>query len=108
LTLGLPGDFCLLRQFGSHLKDYEKSDPQEVLLGEFDAANIKKYTNPKTFLHALWNTAVPLVGAMVTCLGIIKNKLDGQTVEVLAKFNNLLGRLINFLHKEAGEDPYNV
>jgi hypothetical protein len=48
---------------------------QEVLLGKFDAAFTKKYTNPKTFLHALWNAAGPSVGAMVTCLDIIKDEL---------------------------------
>ncbi len=34
------------------LQDYA-SNAQEVLSGEFNAAYIKKYANPKTFLHAL-------------------------------------------------------
>jgi hypothetical protein len=56
-----------------HLQDYA-SDAQEVLLGEFDAAYVKKYANPKTFLHgAMWNAAGLSVGAMVTCFDIIKD-----------------------------------
>ena len=41
-----------------HLQDYA-SNAQAVLLGEFDAAYIKKYANPKIFLHALCNAAGP-------------------------------------------------
>ncbi len=57
-------------------QDYS-SNAQEVSSGEFDAAYVKKYANPKTFLHALWNAAGPSAGAMVTCLDIIKDKLEG-------------------------------
>jgi hypothetical protein len=35
-----------------NLQDYA-SDAQEVSSGEFDAAHVKKYANPKSFLHAL-------------------------------------------------------
>ncbi len=57
-----------------NLQDYA-SDAQEVLSGEFNAAYVKKYANPKTFLHALWNAAGPSVGTMVICLDILKDKL---------------------------------
>ncbi len=72
---------------------------------EFDAAYIKKYANRKSFLHVLWNAAEPSVGAMRNCLEIIKDKLEGQLASVLAEFRNLPEQLINFMHKEAGEDP---
>ena len=35
-----------------NLQDY-MSNAQEVSSGEFNAAQVKKYANPKTFLHAL-------------------------------------------------------
>ncbi len=44
-----------------NLQDYA-SNAQEVLSGEFNAAYVKKYANPKTFLHALWNAAGPSAG----------------------------------------------
>jgi hypothetical protein len=71
-----------------------------VSSGEFDAAYVKKYVNPKTFLHTLWNAAGPSAGAMVTCLNIIKNKLEGELVGVPAEFRNLPEELINFMYKE--------
>jgi hypothetical protein len=52
------------------LQDYA-SNAQVVSLGKFDAAFTKKYANPKSFLHTLWNAAGPSVGAMVICLDII-------------------------------------
>jgi hypothetical protein len=67
-----------------------------VLLGEFDAAYVKKYANLKTFLHALWNAAGPSVGAMVICFDIIKDELEGQLAGVPA----------SFMYKEEGEDPH--
>jgi hypothetical protein len=87
-----------------NLQDYA-NNTQEVSLGKFDAAFTKKYANPKTFLHALWNAAGPSVGAMVTCLDIIKDKLEGQLAGVLADFRDLPEQLINFMNAEAGEDP---
>jgi hypothetical protein len=87
-----------------NLQDYA-SDAQEVSLGEFDAAYIKKYANPKSFLHALWNAAGPSAGAMRNCLEIIRDKLEGQLAGVPAEFRNLPEQLINFMHEEAGEDP---
>ncbi len=57
-----------------NLLNYE-SNAQEVLSGEFNAAYVKKYVNPKTFLHALWNAAGPSAGAMVIYLDILKDKL---------------------------------
>jgi hypothetical protein len=86
------------------LQDYV-SDAQEVSSGEFDAAFIKKYANLKSFLHALWNAAGPSVGAMVICLGIIKEELEGQLAGVLAEFKDPPEQLINFMNAEAGEDP---
>jgi hypothetical protein len=90
-----------------NLLDYE-SNAQEVLSGEFDAAYVKKYVNPKTFLHALWSAAGPSEGAMVTCLDILKDKLAGQLAGVPAEFRDLPEQLINVMYKEAGEDPNNA
>ncbi len=39
---------------------------------------------------------------MVTCLDVIKDKLEGELADVLAKFRNLQEELINFMYKEAG------
>ncbi len=69
---------------------------------EFGVAYLKKYANPKTFLHPLWNAAGPPAGAMVTCVDIIKDKLEGELAGVLAEFRNLPEELITFMHKEAG------
>ena len=69
---------------------------------EFGVAYLKKYANPKTFLHALWNAAGPSAGAMVTCLDIIKDKLEGELAGVPAEFRNLPEELITFMYKEAG------
>jgi hypothetical protein len=71
-----------------HLQDYA-SNAQEVLLGEFDAAWVKQYANPKTFLHVLWNAAGLSAGAMVACLDIIKDELERQLAGVPAKFKDL-------------------
>jgi hypothetical protein len=81
------------------------SNAQEVSSGEFDAAYVKKYANPKSFLHALWNAAGPSAGAMRFFLEIIKDELEGQLAGVPAEFRNFPEQLINFMHKEAGEDP---
>jgi hypothetical protein len=72
--------------------------------GEFNAAYVKKYANLKHFLHALWNAAGPLAEAMVTCLNIIKDKLEGELAGALAEYRNLPEELINFMYKEAGMD----
>jgi hypothetical protein len=53
------------------LSDYG-SDAQEVSSGKFDARQVKKYANPESFKHVLWNTAGPSAGAMRICLEIIK------------------------------------
>ncbi len=87
-----------------NLQDYA-SNAQEVSSGEFDAAYVKKHANPKSFMHALWNATGPSVGAMRNCLKIIKDKLEGQLAGVPAEFRNFPEQLINFMHKEAGEDP---
>jgi hypothetical protein len=86
------------------LSDYE-SGALEVSSREFDAKYVKKYVNPKSFLHALWNAAGPSVGAMQICLEIIKEELAGQVAGVPAEFRDLPEQLINFMYKEAGEDP---
>jgi hypothetical protein len=87
---------------------YYASNAQEVLLGEFNALYVKMYTNPKTFLHALWNAARPSAGAMVTCLDIIKDELEGQLAGALTKIKDLPEQLISFMYKEIGEDPHKV
>jgi hypothetical protein len=89
------------------LQDYV-SNAQEVSLGKFDAAFTKKYANPKSFLHALWNAAGPSVGAKVICLDIIKEELEGQLAGVLVEFKDLPEQLINFMNAEAREDPNDV
>ncbi len=90
-----------------NLQDYA-SDVQEVSSGEFNAAFTKKYANPKSFLHALWNAAGPLVKAMVICLDILKEEIEGQLAGVLAEFKDLPEQLIHFMYAEAGEDPNNA
>jgi hypothetical protein len=90
-----------------NLQDYA-NNVQEVLSGEFDAAHIKKYANPQAFLHALWNAAGSSAVAMDTCLDILKDKLVGQIAGVPAEFRDLSEQLINFMYKEAGEDPHNA
>ena len=89
------------------LSDYE-SDAQEVSLGEFDANYVKKSATPETFLHALWNTAGPSMGAVQICLEIIKEDLAGQISGILAEFRDPLEQLITFMYKEAGKDPHNA
>ncbi len=84
----------------SKLSDYE-SNALEVSLGEFDAKYVKKYVNPKSFLHALWNAAGPSVGSMQICLEIITEELAGQVAGVLVEFRDLPEQLINFMYKEA-------
>ncbi len=41
---------------------------------------------------------------MVTCLNIIKDKLEGELAGVPAEYRNLPEELINFMYKEAGTD----
>jgi hypothetical protein len=82
------------------LDEYER-DAQEVSSGEFDATHSKKYLNPTTFRHALWNAAGPSAGAIVTCLGILKDELEGELAEIPAEFKNQPEQLISFLYKEA-------
>ncbi len=84
-------------------QDYS-SNAQEVLSGEFNAAYVKKYANPKTFLRALWNAAGLAVGAMGTCLNIIKDKSEGELAGVPAEYRDLPEELINFMYIEAGAD----
>jgi hypothetical protein len=81
------------------------SDAQEVSSGEFDAQYVKRYANPKTFLHVLWNTAGPTAGAMRICLEILKEELQGQQIGVPAEFRDLPEELIQLMHQEAGDDP---
>ncbi len=77
--------------------DEYKSDTQEVSSGEFNAIHSKKYVNPTTFWHALWNAAGLSAGAMVTCLGIPKDELKGGLAGILAEFKNQPEQLISFL-----------
>ena len=87
-----------------NLSDYEDA-ANEVSSEEFDANYVKKYANPKTFLHTLWNTAGPSAGAMRICLEIIQEGLQGQIAGVPTEFRDLPEQLINFMYEEAGEDP---
>jgi hypothetical protein len=87
-----------------NLSDYEDA-ADVVSSGEFDANYVKKYANPKTFLHTLWNTAGPSARAMRICLEIIKEELQGQIAGVPMEFRDLPEQLINFMYEEAGEDP---
>ncbi len=89
------------------LYDYD-SDAQEVSSGKFDARHVKKYANPETFKHVLWNTAGTSVGAMRICLEIIKEELSGQIAGVPAEFKDLPEQLIGCMYKEAGEDIHNA
>ena len=68
-----------------NLSDYE-SAADKVSSGTFDAIHAKKYSDPKTFLHMLWNTAGPSVGAMRICLEIIKEELQGQIEGIPTEF----------------------
>jgi hypothetical protein len=87
------------------LDDYESNHAQEVSSGEFDATHSKKYVNPTTFRQALWNAAGQSAGAMVTCLGILKDELEGELAGIPAKFKNRPEQLISFLYEEAGAEP---
>ncbi len=69
------------------LDEYE-SDAQEVSSEEFNAIHSKKYANPTTFRHMLWNAAGLSAGAMVTCLGILKDELEGELAGIPAEFKN--------------------
>ncbi len=84
--------------------DEYKGDAQEVSSGEFDAIHSKRYVNPMTFRHALWYAAGPSAGAMVTCLGIFKDKLEGELAGILVEFKNQPEQLIPFLYEEAGTE----
>jgi hypothetical protein len=86
------------------IDDYE-SNAQEVSSGEFNATHSKKYVNPTTFRQALWNAAGPSAGAMVTCLGILKDELEGELAGIPAEFKNQPEQLISFLYEEAGTEP---
>ena len=89
------------------MSDYD-SEALEVSSGEFDALYTRKYATPMTFLHTLWNVAGPSAGAMGICLEIIINELSGQVAGVPADFKDLPEELIQYMYKEAGEDPAEV
>lgn len=89
------------------LDNYD-SDALEVSSGEFNAHYTRKYATPKTFLHTLWNVAGPSAGAMRICLEIILNELKGQMAGVPADFKDLSEELIQYMYKEAGDDPTDV
>jgi hypothetical protein len=48
------------------------------------------------------------VKAMVICLDILKEELEGQLAGVPAEFKDLPEQLIHFMYAEAGEDPNNA
>jgi hypothetical protein len=45
---------------------------------------------------------------MVTCLDILKDKLEGQIASVPAEFRDLPEQLIKFMYEEVGEDPHDA
>ena len=84
--------------------DEYKSNAHEVSSREFDAIYSKKYINPTTFRQVLWNAAGLSAGAMVTCLGILKDELEGELAGILAEFKNQPEQLISFLYEEASTE----
>ncbi len=80
------------------------SNSIEVSLGIFDAEHSKTYEMPNNFLQALWNTAGPSVGSMLTQLDLIKIKLEGDEAGVDPDFSKIDAQLIDFLIEVAGEN----
>ena len=52
----------------------------------------------------LWNAAGPSAGAMVTCLGILKDELEGELAGIPSEFKNQPEQLISFQYEEAGTE----
>jgi hypothetical protein len=82
--------------------DYESVS--EVSSGVFDAEYNKKYTDSTNFLQLLWNTAEPLVGAMIIQLELIKEELEADILGIPAKFKKIPAQLIDFMIEEAGKN----
>ncbi len=76
----------------------------KVLSGVFDAEYNKKYTDPMNFLQLIWNTAGPLVGAMIIQLELIKEELKADILGIPAEFKKIPAQLIDFMIKEAGKN----
>jgi hypothetical protein len=75
-----------------------------VSSGVFNARYNKKYTDPTNFLQLLWNTAGPLVGAMIIQLELIKEELEVDILGIPAKFKKIPAQLIDFMIKEVGKN----
>ena len=86
------------------LSEYD-NDALEVSSGEFDAKFVKRYANPETFLHALWNTAGPSVGAMRIFLDILLEELNGMLIGVQPEFKDVPEEVIRLMYKEGGDQP---
>lgn len=86
------------------LSEYDE-DALEVSSGEFDAKYVKRYANPATFLHALWNTAGPSVGAMRIFLDILLEELNGMLIGVQPEFKDIPEEVIRLMYKEGGDQP---
>jgi hypothetical protein len=81
---------------------------EEVSSRIFEAEHSKKYEAPQNFMQALWNAAGPAVGSMLTQLDLIKVEQEGDEVDVEPDFSKIDPQLIDFLVKEAGENPKEV
>ena len=86
------------------LSEYD-NDALEVSSGEFDAKYVKRYANPATFLHALWNTAGPSVGAMRIFLDILLEELNGMLIGVQPEFKDVPEEVIRLMYQEGGDQP---
>jgi hypothetical protein len=89
------------------LSDYD-SDVLEVLSGEFNAAHGQKYVEPQNFLQALWYKAGPVVGSMKVMLDLLRTEFEGEVAGLTADLANMPQILIDFLIKEAVENPSNA
>lgn len=86
------------------LSEYN-NEALEVSSGEFDAKFVKRYANPATFLHALWNTAGPSVGAMRIFLDILLEELNGMLIGVQPEFKDVPEEVIKLMYQEGGDQP---
>jgi hypothetical protein len=69
---------------------------------------VKKYVEPQNFLQALWNEAGPAVGSMKIMLDLMRTEFKDKVAGLTADPTNMPRILIDFLIKEAGENPNNA
>jgi hypothetical protein len=77
----------------------------KVSSGVFNAEYNKKYKDPMNFLQLLWNTAGPLVRAMIIQLELIKEELKADILGIPAEFKKIPAQLIDFMIEEVGKTP---